>query len=847
MNIAGETSPADQSASATLYLQGSPNAKMEFASSSASEEKTQNECQNKDSDIGNVTRNVYNEPKVGLDAHISAENAEKVGNKHVFVEAGSSGSHDYPTAIPLENLSSMQTDSPIKSKSGDYINIAKVQSGDGMSPRSPESRGARTTGNIPNYSPREQQKMVTASASTKGLKTIDRLEHEQINAVGVVDTTAPIESVKEAVSKFGGILDWKEHKIQTVERQKSIQKELQQVQEESFTYNEQLEEAEDEKSNALNELNSTKRLVEELKLSVEQAELEERQVKQDSELIKLRVEEMERGIAHEASVAAKAQFEVARERNAAANAELKAVKDELKKIQAECDSLTGEKKIEAKRAEEALSASTESEKSLEETMLELIATKKRLESAEAMRLEAEDQRTLVAMSREEDSLAFKSELKQAEEVVNELNQQILSRDNLKLKLNTAEALLLHLKAELKAYSNKGSNKGSSVEEGSSRVDQKEPWNETQLGFPELNISMKDVLKEAITSTTDAVEEIKLNTEKARAEVNQLTDMSESLKSEIEKENSELADQKQSEGKFWEEVASLEAELNNIKAEVALIQMKEKEVREKALELPDMLRQAAKEADQTKSLADSVNDELVKAKQVVEQVQDSASTIKSKLNATQKEIEAATASERLVLGVAKTLEKNDSIAKTNGEDSTAEVSLTLKEQCDLSKRVHDAVEQDNLRVAAQLEMAKESEHQTMDKLEEVCLEMAAKKVELQNALEKAEKAEEEKLGMEQELRNWRSDHEQQRLGNEVDQEIAKSSKSPTTGFEHVKESKSFASRVSAIMKLKNALNMFTPTNTEENEPSQETKLTKKKKRSWFPRIVLFFSKKRVQEH
>ncbi|KAK1256529.1 Protein WEAK CHLOROPLAST MOVEMENT UNDER BLUE LIGHT-like 3 [Acorus gramineus] len=612
---------------------------------------------------------------------------------------------------------------------------------------------------------------------------------------GLVDTTAPFESVREAVSKYGGIVDWKAHKAMTIEKRKRIEIELQQAQEEISEYKKQSEAAEDAKVQVLRELENTKRHNEELKLNLDKAETEEAQAKQDSELARLRVEEMEQGITDEVSVAAKAQFDLAKARYATAVADLETVKCELEAMQADYVSLAKEKEIAVLRAKEAVSASEEIESTVEELTLELITVKESLESAHAAHMEAEEHRIGVLLVRDEDTLNYEKELKQAEEDSLRLNEQLLSAKGIKSKLDTASKLLLDLKAELAAY-------------------------------------MDAKMKEEIDNKEE-LEEVELKIERAKEEVKRLEIASASLQPQLEREKADLATMRQMEAMVSVAVSSLEAELSRTKEEIELARVREREAKEKMVELPKELEKAVLEADKAKLEARTMHEELRKARDEAEQAKAAETTFESRLKAALKETEAAKASERLALAAVKAMQESE-------ENILDGVTLPLNEYFELSKQAHEAEKLADQRVVAaiaQVEVAKQSELISLERLEEVNKELMERREALKLALEKAEVAKKGKLGMEQELRKWRSDQEHLRRKAEGVQ-----CRSPAKTFDEG------IGRKSVDNDLASAVHVLRASSPKLYHSHEET-ITRvldgktKKKRWFFPKIVMFLAGRR----
>ncbi|XP_066394436.1 protein WEAK CHLOROPLAST MOVEMENT UNDER BLUE LIGHT 1-like [Miscanthus floridulus] len=555
----------------------------------------------------------------------------------------------------------------------------------------------------------------------------------------LVDTGAPIESVKEAVSKFGGILDWKE-------RRKNVQNELDKALKDAPKYKRRAEAAEVEKNKVVMELCTTRRTIEGLKLNLEKTQTEAIQAQQDSELVDIRFKEIQQGIACRESAAARAEIELARYRYASALAELHLVKDELQQLQKEYTSINTKRDNAETKACESSVASQKIEKTVDDLTLEIIRLKELLTSSQATHIIAEEQKLNVALAYQQEKENWQNELRQVDEEVQSMRDAASANKDLESKLKAASTLLVKLQDEFSSYL-----KGECPQEVSVDGDAERPMVITKM---------------KLANARKELEDMRADIKKAKDDARILWNVAATLRAEIEREEADLLALKHKEHLASLSVSSLQEEQSNMTCELNIVHE-----RTKASKMPAELQQATEVVEQAQAKAQMARYEVAKAREEVDQVKAQFNVIKLRLEAASREILAVNASKEIATASANALQEYKDEAQIEPQDeriSDNYMTLSLEEYDALSKKAQDAEGLAKKRVIKAVEKIKESkdaEVRSLNQLEQSTKKIYERKLELRAAQEKANSAQYGKLTMENELRKRRAKHEQQRKAGE----------------------------------------------------------------------------------
>lgn len=579
----------------------------------------------------------------------------------------------------------------------------------------------------------------------------------------------------------------------------------------------QAEAVEAAKVNLSNEYEKTKRLIEGLEHDLEKAQEEEIIAKLGLELFQLIVHEMREGDTSDGGVTGREKLNIIKEQYNAVLANLMLVKDESRKVQENYETLLIERDISIGKAQLAVSMSEDAVRKVEELTVELNRLKVELELAHSTCHDAEKHSKDTSLACDEDSLKWKSDLRQAEEELNQLAKKISSIEELKSTLDTSTGLLLKLKNELAGY-----------------VEAK-PIDKEAQG----NITQRSLHNEVILSTREL--ECLMSIDKVRDEVCALNVAAASLKTELIKEKTALATIQQMEATSSIAAASLRVEIQLALRELEAVQAKEKETRNGMLGLQKIMEDTAKEADESKSIAREAQEKLRKAKEDMDHAKSCLNTMEFRFQAVLKEIEATKESERLAIDALRSFDSE--LPVDIEEQGSHMVTVDLDEYQFLiakSSKAEELVHERTASAIAQAKIAKESESRTLSTLSETHKVLEQRKQALVAATERADRATEGKLAMEQELRKRREENEQRRKAGEASKSQLNPSSTPVIIVERSGDTKS-TSKEDSYASVHPLLDM-----SARSTPNDSALLSKKKKRkklSFFPRITMFFTRKK----
>uniref|UniRef100_A0ACD5Y8G0 Uncharacterized protein n=2 Tax=Avena sativa TaxID=4498 RepID=A0ACD5Y8G0_AVESA len=609
--------------------------------------------------------------------------------------------------------------------------------------------------------------------------------------VGEIDTRAPFESVKAAVSLFGEVRFSSDKsaarklKAPQAERVLAKETELHLAQKELNKYKERLSNAETTRLQALSELGKARKTVGELTTKLDAINKSKELAIQATEDAKARTKQLEVGSSNEAfgkDGPLKQELDSARQQYAVALADLDAAKQELRKLKKDFETSLDMRLSAAQQEEESLH-STEANK----------------EKAAELCNEAK--------SIQESLMYVKAATEQAQEEESQLlAEKEVARNTYKQALEETEEKLSYLRNEFDPAACKTL---------------KETLDETNSEISCMQKRIEDARAESVAVVTTELDDAKEMLQKVAEEEISLRSLVESLKLELETVKQEHGQLKEKDTGTESIVGDLHAKLQKCKSELEAAVAAESKAATASDDLMLALQQLSSESKTALQEAEMMQKSASELRDEAEAARVALTEADEKLQSALKEAEEAKAAEAMALDQIKQLSDRASAVRASTSEPGGKITISKEEFESLSRKVDESEKLSEMKVAAamaQVEAVRASENEAIKKMENSRKEMEDMEMATEEALKRADMAEAANKAVEGELKRWR----------EKEQKKAAESLPSTEGQAH-------ATVLPSVHKASSA--------TEKNDGHQRSSRTLLKKSFILPNITGMFHKKK----
>ncbi|KAI9123558.1 hypothetical protein K1719_004858 [Acacia pycnantha] len=549
--------------------------------------------------------------------------------------------------------------------------------------------------------------------------------------VGEIDTRAPFQSVKAAVSLFGEVAVSKEKRsIRRKSSENVLEKETQLLlaQRELNKIKKQLESAEATKSKALAELEKAKVTLQDLTTKLTNVRESKEAAMEAAEAVKNQAKQLERAKSQKevGFEAWKQELEHARKEYTTTVKQLDATKQELTKIRQDFDAALEAKLAAFQTAGEAQRSAKLNSERINELSKEIAAMKTSVEELKLASLQAQEEQANAMADREAQYESYQNGKAEAETKMETLMKEYEPEVN----TEELEAKLAETSAEIEV--------------------------------------LQEQMKKAHASDMDAARAVTSELREATKTLGEVAEEESSLRSlvallrdELENVKTDQRILKDQEQKSEALAGYIENELQKSKGEANIEEL------EKATELFQeqsmKIQNLTEETEAAKREAEEMNQKTLELKQETEQARALAQELETKFEIVLKEAEEVKAAEQRALEEMKILSEmqgnsNDQASDaTNSDQDHGKIKLSVEKFESVTGKVKecaDLVEKAELAAITQVEAIKTRQSEADKKLEANLKAIEEIKAATEMALKNAEMADSAKMALEGELKRLR---------------------------------------------------------------------------------------------